>query len=76
MWENVMYCPKCSRKIDAFTSLTGDSAPEEDDFTLCIYCDTILQFNADLSTRIPEQIPDEIFKAYEPYLRWKKARLN
>lgn len=45
-------CPICGEVLDAATGIQGKKvAPKEDDFTMCIYCGTLLRFNSDLSYR-------------------------
>lgn len=54
-------CPACSYHFDAHSSLTGDSDPVADDFSICINCSALLVFEADLSLRLAG--PDEILIA-------------
>jgi hypothetical protein len=56
-------CPKCGCKLDRASNTTSDGMVEEDDFTVCIKCATVLRYNADLSLRISTN------KEIPPYLR-------
>jgi len=37
-------CPGCHERLDASRNLTGAKAPAPGDFTVCVYCRTILVF--------------------------------
>jgi len=37
-----VYCEYCERTSDAMTALAGKEAPKPGDFTICVYCATIL----------------------------------
>jgi len=46
-------CPSCNHKLD---SVAGqDVRPEPEDYTICIYCLAVLQFNKDLSVQLIEE---------------------
>ncbi len=38
-------CPVCARRLDAAMSFDSDCAPGPGDFTVCIYCGAMCQFN-------------------------------
>ena len=37
-------CPVCKKSVDAATSLHGKGIPQKGNFTVCIYCSSILRF--------------------------------
>lgn len=37
------FCPVCFELLDAMSALTGDAPPEAGDFTICLYCRSILR---------------------------------
>jgi hypothetical protein len=51
------YCPVCHHLIDTASLISEESRmekprpPKEGDFSLCLYCATILRFDADLQHR-------------------------
>lgn len=45
-------CPKCSKRLDAATSLEDDQAkPQPGDCTVCFYCSSLLTYNSDYSLK-------------------------
>lgn len=45
-------CPRCHKEVDSAENFEDETlAPKEDDVTVCIYCQAVLQFNEDLSLR-------------------------
>lgn len=43
-------CPQCQTELAGYTGVDG-VAPKADDLTICMYCQSVLQFNADFSLR-------------------------
>ena len=41
-------CPSCGKELDGCTSFTGQQTPSGGDFSVCLYCSTILRFTAGL----------------------------
>lgn len=41
-------CPVCLRPFDAATNITGDAKPQPGDLTICLYCTTVLEFDAEM----------------------------
>jgi hypothetical protein len=84
------HCPNCRHKLDAATPATKDLIiPKPNDYTICIECQQILQFDADmiLHKRRFEEVDEKckadiakaitIMRIYGP--TWKamqKARRN
>ena len=63
---NYQSCTVCSHKLDAVSPMSGDenAVPKEGDFTVCLYCCSILRFTENLRLRQLfdgefEQIDDE-----------------
>lgn len=47
-------CPQCNKLLTASTAADGsDRLPEPGDFTMCVYCGTILIFDDELRQRLP-----------------------
>lgn len=65
-------CPACGHSLDG---AAGDGAPAPDDFSLCVYCTTILQFNDDLTLRRVEDkdIPYSVIKARDKFIIFKRV---
>jgi len=60
-------CPVCQTVIDGVSNIGPEAkTPEPDDFTVCIYCSTILRFTTELGLRTCTQ---EEFDAQHPTLR-------
>lgn len=57
-------CTRCEKTIDACTGISGTNAPEEDDITVCFYCQHVMQFNKDQSLRdaSPEAIEETMLE--------------
>lgn len=47
------HCPQCNAKLDGFTGVNG-VPPGVDDISICGYCQSVLQFNNDLSFRFAD----------------------
>ena len=48
-------CPTCKAPLDGFTSVSDpDSSPRPGCLTICIYCETTLEFTPDMELRIME----------------------
>lgn len=45
-------CPHCDHKLDAATSVEGESAPGPGDVTVCFYCTAFLVFGDALTLRL------------------------
>ena len=43
------FCPTCFRLLDAVSSVYDPSAPVPGDFTICIDCCSVLQFDASMT---------------------------
>lgn len=70
-------CHVCGYSFNAATALEGDARPEPEDFTICINCGEIYQYNKEL--RIVPADPAvllnlEIKKLLDPQL-WKAQKL-
>ena len=46
-------CPVCGRVLDAASMVGGEGRPKPGDFTVCMYCSSILRFDGNLSLRQP-----------------------
>ena len=44
-------CPACQKTLDGATDVEGDSTPSDGDLTICVYCNMLCVFNADLTLR-------------------------
>lgn len=44
-------CPICGYELDAHSGLDGADKPDKDDFSICMKCGEIMQFNEDLTLR-------------------------
>jgi hypothetical protein len=58
-------CPACAKVIDMATNLTGKTAPDEGDVSVCFGCGAFLAFNPDLTLRLLSlleigELPDEM----------------
>jgi hypothetical protein len=42
-------CPGCGKMLDGVTNLTGQDMPADGDFSVCMYCCTILRYTRDLN---------------------------
>ena len=54
-------CPKCQKILTAVTCTTEDhNAPKPGDVTVCVYCESALEFTDDLSLMLasPETLAD------------------
>lgn len=49
-------CPTCGKSLDAAGMLAGvDDIPDPEDLTVCLYCSSVAQFQADMSLKhVPE----------------------
>lgn len=59
-------CPSCDALLDGYTPVEGEvhRHPKGGDMTFCVYCDTVLVFNDDLSLRYPSKAEMEEFLQY------------
>jgi NAD-dependent SIR2 family protein deacetylase len=48
---NQTHCKTCEHILDANEALDGDRQPKEKDISVCAYCGTISEFDADLNLR-------------------------
>lgn len=57
-------CPVCSKQCDGFVDPNDNGAnPKSGDLTLCIYCNTFLQFMDDGLRVAPESIVNQLVEA-------------
>jgi hypothetical protein len=49
----VPQCVDCDKRLDGATGVDTDDAPKSGDFTVCIYCGSIMVYNDDLTLRRP-----------------------
>jgi hypothetical protein len=77
-------CPVCKAKLDAVTILTSPKGtPEPGDFSICLYCGTVLRFGASLRVREAmageiQQLQDtepKIFEALQKVIAAAKQRI-
>jgi hypothetical protein len=71
-------CPGCDRNLNA---TTGDGGPSPGDYSICLYCATVLRFNEDMTVRaVPDkEIPYSVMRMRDNliiYRRRRKAMLN
>jgi hypothetical protein len=66
-------CPCCLKTLDGATSAGERKTPLPGDFSVCVYCTSILQFNTDLTLR---QITAETLAAIPPSLREQLERIR
>jgi hypothetical protein len=45
-------CPGCFSKLDAASSLDGDSPPVTGDFTVCLCCSALLRYGPDMELEV------------------------
>jgi hypothetical protein len=55
-------CPVCFTKLDAATH-AGNRTPKAGSIGVCVYCTTVLRYEADLTVR---QLTDKEFESLEP----------
>lgn len=75
-------CPDCGKVLDAAKSADGDRAPKPDDLSVCLYCGSILQFDAGMSlvaltpTELRRLDPEDRAKAkyFQAEIRERNAR--
>jgi hypothetical protein len=56
-------CPKCGYELDAATSMVDNDLPDPKDYSVCLNCGALLQFDNDLrlqAVRDPERAYDDI----------------
>jgi len=54
------YCPVCHRDLSLTVDPVGDKLPNPGDLSICIYCTSVLLFDADMKLGIcPQEILDE-----------------
>ncbi|NIT58395.1 MAG: hypothetical protein GWN00_19865 [Aliifodinibius sp.] len=41
-------CPSCKAVVDGYTSVNCEGTPEPGDITICVYCNSILQFDSNM----------------------------
>ena len=51
-------CPNCHKVLDGAANTQGTGGPQPGDATVCLYCATILLFDAETRLRLPA--PDEL----------------
>lgn len=79
-------CPKCGYDINAASSIRGDDIlPDPKDYSICLNCGALLQFDKDLrlqAVRDPERAYDDIprdlrekVKKAQLYI-WLRGRLR
>ena len=64
-------CPKCGKRLDA--AVGPSDRPNKDDYTICVGCLSILQFNEDLTMRIAKDSPYEVEQARDNFRRFKHS---
>jgi len=42
--HELMKCPACGKGLDGSMPVTGDRGPKDGDFTVCVFCMEILEF--------------------------------
>lgn len=42
--QTAQFCPVCFKVLDGVTALTGGVAPVRGDFTICLYCRSVLRY--------------------------------
>lgn len=54
-------CPCCDHKLDAVSGVNTDKQPEAGDISVCFYCGSINQFDADGQLyEMPDEVMEEI----------------
>lgn len=41
-------CLKCGKHLTGAANIDGDNSPQAGDFTVCLYCGHVMEFNSDL----------------------------
>lgn len=48
-------CPGCGKRLDGARAVTGNTAPQPGDFTVCIRCAIVLRFTEELGLMAVDQ---------------------
>lgn len=64
-------CPVCFHQLDGTTNMTGKDEPRVGDFTVCVYCRSVLRFGLDMILEESSlmQVPVEIRFAFAKLIR-------
>lgn len=79
--ETAPLCPFCKERLGGWTNVLNNNKPKPDDVSICQYCETVLEFNDDMSLRIASQEVIESVMAklkvtYEAMLELQKNEAN
>ena len=71
-------CPTCKHHLDMAQKAQGEGEPEEGDYTICLYCGSVLQFTADLDVNLTpdHEIPDYVKVHRHVLMTIIRAKLN
>lgn len=69
-------CPACGKIMDAATNLVDSGAPRQGDLSICLYCQALLQFEADgrLKMLPAEVLADIARRQPKTYVFLRKAQ--
>ncbi len=59
------FCPACFQMLDGVTNLTSKDAPQPFDFTVCIYCASVLKFSAKMDLELSALIDVPVVLRFE-----------
>jgi len=51
--DDALVCPECGKPLNGASGIDTDNGPDPGDFSVCIYCGTILVFSEDIKLRHP-----------------------
>lgn len=54
-----VHCPKCNHELSGHSSLQGALTPDIGDYTICVFCATILEYTEGMNLKI---VTDESLK--------------
>jgi hypothetical protein len=61
-------CPQCGQKLDGASTPDGPDLPDPGDVSVCIYCSSILVFDAELKLALPSPAMLDEILAEDPRL--------
>lgn len=75
-FENARWCPCCFGVLSAATCLTDEVRPEPGDYTVCIYCASVLRFDGQMDYQLSslEAVPTHIRMQFARIVQAVKER--
>jgi hypothetical protein len=69
------FCPVCFTRIEAATAMTDIDKPEPTDFTVCVYCASVLMFDGNMTLQLSSlmAIPEHSRMAFAQMVQTLKA---